>query len=102
MPRESPFRVVLTEGERAELEALARQYTSPYCDVMRARIVLLAAEDMGNDEIGRRLYLPRQVVSKWRKRFVLERLVGLENRPRRGRPPLFPPRRRRAGQGPRV
>jgi hypothetical protein len=45
MPRESPFAIVLSKEVRvAALEAQARQYTSPYCDVVRAKIVLLAAE----------------------------------------------------------
>jgi hypothetical protein len=99
MPRRSPFQIVLTEAERTELDAVARKYTSPYYLVMRAKVVLFAAEDMGNKEIGQRLDLPRQVVSKWRKRFFTERLAGLEDRPRRGRPPVFPPRGRRGGQG---
>jgi hypothetical protein len=33
----------------------------------------------------------REVVSQWRKRFFEQRLAGLEDRPRRGRPPTFPP-----------
>lgn len=99
MPRKSPFEIVLTESERAELEAAARRYTSPYCCVVRAKVVLLAAEGMENKEIGQRLDLPRQIVSKWRKRFFEERLAGLEDRPRRGRPPVFSPRGRGRGQG---
>jgi len=73
---------------------MARKYTSPYRDVIRARIVLYAAEGFGNDEISGRLDTPRQIVSKWRKRFFEERLAGLEELPRRGRPPGFPPQRR--------
>lgn len=99
MPRRSPFQIVLAEAERAELESLARRYTSPYYLVMRAKVVLFAAEGTENKEIGQRLDLPRQVVSKWRKRFFRERLAGLEDRPRRGRPPLFSPRGRGGGQG---
>ena len=38
MPRRSPFAVVLSEDERQHLESIARQYTSPYCDVIRAKI----------------------------------------------------------------
>src|SRR5512136_2195922 len=98
MPRQSPFLVTLTDQERRVLEDRARQYTSPYCDVVRAKIVLLAAEGLGNDVIAGRLDLPRQIVSKWRKRFCLWRLPGLDAEPRGGRPPRFPPRRGRRGQ----
>ena len=99
MCRISPYEVVLTEEEKRLLQETARKYTSPYCDVIRAKIVLLAAEGRENTEIGERLDLPRQIVSKWRKRFCQERLGGLESRPRRGRPALFPPRGRGGGQG---
>jgi DNA-directed RNA polymerase specialized sigma24 family protein len=91
MPRTSPYRIVLAEDERRHLEAAARRYTSPYRDVVRARIVLYAAEGLGNDEIAARLDTPRQVVSKWRKRFAGQRLAGLGDLPRGGRPPAFPP-----------
>ncbi len=91
MPRRSPFHIELTPSEKSQLELLARKYTSAYYSVVRAKIVLLAAQDIDNDEIAHRLDLPRQVVSKWRKRFFLERLAGLEDRPRRGRPPVFSP-----------
>jgi len=100
MPRRSPHNVGLTDEEAKALQELARKYTSPYCDVMRAKIVLLAAEGLANTDIAERLDLPRQIVSKWRKRFCLQRLAGLENRPRRGRPSSFSPSARRRGQGP--
>ena len=58
---------------------------------MRAKIVLMAAEGLDNDEIASRLSTRREIVSKWRKRFFAERLDGLEERPRRGRPSIFPP-----------
>src|ERR1700688_3786334 len=78
--------------ERVALEAQALQYTSPYCNVVRAKIVLLAAEGLSNDVIAARLDTPRQIVSKWRKRFALARLPGLESQPRGRAPrPLFPP-----------
>jgi len=97
MPRHSPYSVDLTDEEERELRETARKYTSPYCDVIRAKVVLLAAEGLQNIEIATRLDLPRQIVSKWRKRFCQERLGGLESRPRRGRPNLFPPRGRGRG-----
>ena len=91
MPRRSPYRIVLTQEERGALEAVVKKYTSPYCNVMRAKIALLAADGLGNKQIGARLDLPRQIVSKWRKRFFEERLAGLEERSRRGRPRAFSP-----------
>ena len=91
MPRMSPYLVQLTEVEREALLARARRYTSPYRDVIRAKIVLLAALGLANDVIAARLDTPRQIVSKWRKRFCAERLPGLEEQPRGGRPPAFPP-----------
>jgi len=91
MPRSSPYAIILVDEEERELDAIARRYTSPYCDVMRAKVVLLAAEGCSNKQIGSRLDIPRQIVSKWRKRFFEERLAGLQGRPRRGRPRFFPP-----------
>lgn len=91
MPRRSPFRIILEKEEKRQLEAIIRKYTSPYCDVMRAKVVLPAAKGLSNKQIGQQLDLPRQIVSKWRKRFFEERLDGLQERPRRGRPRTFPP-----------
>ena len=99
MPRERQYAVRLSTQEHAELDARARRYTSPYRDVIRAKIVLLAAQGLSNDLIAARLDLPRQIVSKWRKRFFQERLPGLDEQSRVGRPARFSPRRRRPGQG---
>lgn len=97
MPRESPYSIQLSHTERSHLESQAKKYTSPYYSVIRAKIVLLAAQGRPNDQIAASLSVPRQIVSKWRKRFFEERLAGLEDEPRPGRPPVFPPRGRRAG-----
>lgn len=91
MPRRSPYEIALSEGERRALERLAAKYSSPYRDVMRAKIVLYAAQGLANEEIASRLDLPRQVVSKWRKRFYEEGMAGLAERLRRGRPAVFSP-----------
>ena len=91
MPRRSPHWIELTNDERAVLEHLARSYTLPYWQVMGAQMVLMAAEGMRNDQIAAQLRCGRDVVSQWRKRFFEQRLAGLEDRPRRGRPPVFPP-----------
>ena len=99
MPRQSPYHIDLTETERVVLTGRARAYTSPYYEVVRAKIVLLAADGLRNDEIAARLDTPRQVVSKWRKRFYEQRLAGLADLPRGGRPPGFPPRGGGSDQG---
>lgn len=102
MPRTSPYAIQLSPEERAALEARSRQYTSPYWFVMRAKVILLAAEGWENKDIGDALQMPRQVVSKWRKRFFHERLAGLEDLPRRGRPSGFSPSGGGAGEGSRL
>ena len=91
MPRKSPYTILLTSDEKEHLEAITRKYTSPYRDVIRAKVVLLAAGGLSNKQIGEKLDLPRQIVSKWRKRFFDQRLAGLQERPRRGRPGSFSP-----------
>lgn len=91
MPRNSPFSIKLSSVEEAELGRIARKYTSPYYYVVRAKIVLMAAQGLDNKSIGEKLSLPRQIVSKWRKRFFEQRLEGLEDRSRPGRPSGFPP-----------
>lgn len=96
MPRTSPFDVNLSPSERQTLEEFARKYTSPYCDVIRAKIILLADQGLSNDVIASRLDTPRQIVSKWRKRFYLARLPGLEAQPRGGRKARFSPQSRRS------
>jgi transposase len=95
MPRHSPFHIQLTRKERRALEARTRKYTSPYRDVIRAKLVLLAAEGLSNAVIAARLDTPRQIISKWRHRFFEQRLAGLDEEPRGGRPARFSPQRRR-------
>jgi transposase len=89
--RKSPYGLDLTAEQRRELEARARRYTSSYRDVVRAKIVLMAASGLDNEEIAARLDTSRVIVSKWRKRFFEDGLAGLEERPRGGRPRVFPP-----------
>jgi hypothetical protein len=92
MPRQSPFHIKLSFDEKQELLARGRKYTLPYYQVQRAKMILLAAEGIENDEIARRLQTRREVVCQWRKRFYEKRLAGLEEHPRPGRPRAFSPR----------
>ena len=92
MPRTSPYHIVLSRAEFTELSRRAMKYTLPYYQVQRAKMILMAAEGIENDEIARRLEARREVVCLWRKRFYEKRLAGLEEHPRPGRPRAFSPR----------
>ena len=92
MPRKSPFHIELSADEQTELNRRATKYTLPYFEVVRAKMILMAAAGIDNDEIAARLDTRREVVSQWRQRFFRELLAGLEDRARPGRPRVFPPR----------
>lgn len=91
MPRSSPFTIKLSSAEDVELRRRAAKYTLPYFQVQRAKMILYASEGMTNDQIAERLDTRREVVSLWRKRFFVDRLAGLEEHSRPGRPRTFPP-----------
>ena len=69
----------------------ARAEKLPFQDVQRARIVLYAADGLHDTEIAVRLDTTAGIVGKWRKRFFTERLEGLKDKPRAGRPRRSPP-----------
>ena len=92
MPRISPFRILLSREEMKELTRRANKYTLPYYQVVRAKMILLAHRGLSNDHIADQLTTRREIVSMWRKRFFEQRLRGLDDRPRPGRPRVFPPR----------
>ena len=96
MPRKSPYNIILSHDEEKELLNRSSKYTLPYFIVLRAKMILLAAQGIGNDQIAAKLDTRREVVCMWRKRFFEKRLDGLEERPRPGRPRSFPPRSRRS------
>lgn len=102
MARPPRHLVELTEQERIELERRARAEKLPFQDVQRARIVLYAAEGIPDTEIAARLDTSARLVGKWRRRFVEDRLEGLKDKPRAGRPRRFPPGAGRRSQGGRV
>ncbi len=76
----------MSEGEREQLESWARRGKSAQALAQRARIVLAAAEGLKNTEISRRLSLDHATVGKWRSRFARDRLEGLVDEPRPGKP----------------
>src|SRR5215211_7364156 len=86
-----PAEIVLSAEERSELERRAACYTLPHKVVQRAKLVLYAADGLSNVEIAARLDSVPEVVGRWRSRFATERMAGLEDRARSGRPRRFPP-----------
>jgi transposase-like protein len=91
--------IELSGEERAELERRVGCYTLPHKVVVRARMILYAVEGQPTAEIARRLETAPRVVGRWRKRFFEERLSGLEDRERAGRPRRFPPGAGGRGEG---
>jgi transposase len=78
--------VELTQDERAQLVAWARRSTSANAVAMRSRIVLAAAEGLGNTAVAARVGVEVGTARKWRNRFLAERLEGVLDEPRPGRP----------------
>jgi transposase len=78
--------LVLTEDERQTLQRWARRRTSAQALALRARIVLACAQGATNKAVAEQLGIWPQTVAKWRSRFVRERLEGLADEPRPGRP----------------
>ena len=87
----SPFIIVLSETEARELTRRTRNGRTPVRDALRARIVLAAARGTPNAQIARDEHVHVDTVRKWRHRFTRDRLEGLQDLPRCGRPPRFTP-----------
>jgi transposase len=76
----------LTAAERGQLERWSRRRSSAQALALRSRIVLCAAEGLNNTEIAARLGIAVSSARKWRNRFAEQRLDGLTDEPRPGRP----------------
>ncbi len=72
--------IVIDSEQRQILEAMVRSPTSAQRDVLRARIVLLAAQGQRNDQIQQALGVSKPVVVKWRRRFAHSGLIGMSDR----------------------
>lgn len=79
--------VELAESDRLQLEKMARGRSTPAKIVLRARIVLLAAKGMENQDIAFELGTSMPTVGLWRKRFIAHGVAGIiKDATRPGRP----------------
>jgi putative transposase len=97
MPKRAT-KVILSEKEQEGLEQLTKRHRSEQQQVLRARIILAAAQERSNAQIGQELVLDVDTVRLWRDRWVglqgidLETLSvaeRLQDAPRPGAPPKF-------------
>jgi transposase len=89
MPFPVAVAIVLADDEREQLQVWERRPSSAQALALRARIVLAcadAAAGESNGAIAASLGVARQSVTKWRNRFATDRLDGLLDEPRPGRP----------------
>ena len=86
MPGPTAPVVVLTDDELAQLTSWTRRSKSANALAMRSRIVLAAAEGLGNTAVAAKVGVEVGTARKWRNRFLADRLEGLLDEPRPGRP----------------
>jgi transposase len=81
--------IQLSEEEESILRGWTRAGTAEQRKVERARIILLASEGESTDEIAKTLKTRAARISKWRRRFALFRLNGLQDSLRPGKPASY-------------
>jgi transposase len=79
----------ISDSERVELQRRVRAHTSTQRAVKRARVVLAAAAGVSLRQIAAEVGMDQHQVGLWRRRFEAERLAGLDDRRRPGRPRIY-------------
>lgn len=70
--------IKLTEALRESLEKVARARTASVRFTMRAKMILMAADRMPAQLIAKEMNVSRQTVARWRGRFLLQGVDGIE------------------------
>ena len=78
--------LVLSDEERSFLEAQVRRHRVARSLSDRCRMILRCAEGLTNKAVAAEIGVSAHTVGKWRRRFVAERIEGLSDEPRPGRP----------------
>ena len=89
--RKTSIVILLTDQEQAQLQRIARSTALPAGLVTRSRAVLGVAEGQPILHVARDVGMTERHVRQWARRFIDQRLAGLNDRPGRGRKPSFSP-----------
>ena len=79
-------RLTIAPSERKRLEAWSRKRKTAQALALRSRVVLRCASGLQNIDVAQELGVSKQMVGKWRQRFIDRRLDGLLDEPRPGAP----------------
>ena len=101
MPVPLAPRVTLADDEQSRLAAIVRAHSTPQAFAFRCQLILRAAAPArpSNLQIAQELHCNRHTVGRWRSRYLVHGLSGLQDAPRPGRPRRFSPRSAFGGDG---
>src|SRR5258707_14601450 len=78
--------LTMSSEERAHLVAVTRSRSLPAALTLRAKIVLACEREPSNAAVATRLGVGPHTIGKWRNRFIADRIEGLYDEMRTGRP----------------
>jgi Winged helix-turn helix len=93
MPVPRAPQVTLAADEQARLESIVRAHATPQALSLRCQVILRAAapDCPSNLQVAKELHCDRHTVGRWRSRYLVHGLSGLQDAPRPGRPRRISP-----------